>query len=170
MCNYIFFYDSKGQNKWILCQCTSFVDAIISTTYSGKHNSSVADDTILGSLRKILREEVKNSTKHLPHKAIFAGYSLDQTRPYHHFYDQLKWFIYLQDNKPILSEKSFFCPKNLSKKILSKPMQALMWLFFLLSLVQSTRNETWQIYWKDGKNSAKRFFKIPLRIKKINKA
>lgn len=116
MCNYIFFYDSKGQNKWILCQCTSFVDAIISTTYSGKHNSSVADDTILGSLRKILREEVKNSTKHLPQKAIFAGYSLDQTRPYHHFYDQLKWFIYLQDNKPILSEKSFFCPKNLSKK------------------------------------------------------
>ena len=117
MCNYIFFYDSKGLNKWILCQCTSFVDAIISTTYSGKHNSSVANDTILGSLRKIMREEVKNSSNHPPTKAIFAGYSLDQTRPYHHFYDQLKWFIHLQDNKPILSEKSFFCPKNLSKKL-----------------------------------------------------
>ena len=71
MCNYIFFYDSKGQNKWILCQCTSFVDAIISTTYSGKHNSSVANDTILGSLRKIMREEVKNSSNHPPKKAIF---------------------------------------------------------------------------------------------------
>ena len=120
MCNFIFFYDSKGQNKWILCQCTSFVDAIISTTYSGKHNSSVANDTILGSLRKIMREEVGNSSNHLPQKAKFAGYLLDQTRPYHHFYDQLKWFIYLQDNKPILSEKSFFCPKNLSKKSSTK--------------------------------------------------
>ena len=120
MCNYIFFYDSKGKNKWILCQCTSFVDAIISTTYSGKHNSSVANDTILGSLRKIMREEVKNSSNHPPKKAIFAGYSLDQIRPYHHFYDQLKWFIYLQDNKPILSKKSFFCPKNLNKKLSAK--------------------------------------------------
>jgi hypothetical protein len=116
MCNYIFFYDSKGQNKWILCQCTSFVDAIISTTYSGKHKSSVADDTILGSLRKIMREEVKNSSNHLSKKAKFAGYLLDQTRPYHHFYDQLKWFIYLQDSKPVLSEKSFFCPRNPSKR------------------------------------------------------
>lgn len=118
MCNFIFFYDSKGKNKWILCQCTSFVDAIFSTTFSGKHKSSISDETILNPLRNIMRNEIKKSSKQPePQKAIMGGYLLDQLRPYHHFYDQLKWFIYLQDKKPILSKKSFFSPKCLSKKI-----------------------------------------------------
>ena len=117
MCNYIFFYDSRGKNKWILCQCTSFVDAIFSTTFSGKHKSSIGDETILNPLRNIMRNEIKKSSKQRePQKAIMGGYLLDQLRPYHHFYDQLKWFIYLQDKKPILSKKSFFNPKRLSQK------------------------------------------------------
>ena len=117
MCNYIFFYDSKGKNKWILCQATSFVDAIFSTTYSGKHKSSISDETMLNPVRKIIQNDFrKNPKQREPQKAILAGYLLDQLRPYHHFYDQLKWLIYLQDQKPILSNKSFFCPKYLSKK------------------------------------------------------
>ena len=121
MCNYIFFYDSKGKNKWILCQATSFVDAIFSTTYSGKHKSSISDETLINPIRKIIQSDLKNSSKQRkPQKATLAGYSLDQLRPYHHFYDQLKWLIYLQDRKPVLSKKSFFCPKNLSKTNHSK--------------------------------------------------
>ena len=117
MCNYIFFYDSKGKNKWILCQATSFVDAIFSTTYSGKHKSSISDEPLINPIRNIVQSDLKKSSKQRePQKAILAGYSLDQLRPYHHFYDQLKWLIYLQDRKPILSKKSFFCPKYLSKK------------------------------------------------------
>ena len=38
MCNFIFFNDESNQNQWILCQCTSFVDAIFSEKHSGKHN------------------------------------------------------------------------------------------------------------------------------------
>ena len=121
MCNYIFFYDAKGENKWILCQATSFVDAIFSTTYSGKHKSSISDEALINPIRKIIQSDLKNSSKQRkPQKAVLAGYSLDQLRPYHHFYDQLKWLIYLQDRKPILSKRSFFCPKDFSKKNSSK--------------------------------------------------
>ena len=117
MCNYIFFYDSKGKNKWILCQATSFVDAIFSTTYSGKHKSSISDEILINPIRKIIQSDLENSSiQREPQKAVLAGYSLDQLRPYHHFYDQLKWLIYLQDRKPILSKKSFFFPKNFSKR------------------------------------------------------
>lgn len=117
MCNYIFFYDSKGGNKWILCQCTSFVDAIFSTTYSGKHKSSISDETLLIPVRKIIQSDLrKGSKKSERQRAILAGYSLDQLRPYHHFYDQLKWLVNLQAQKPILSKKSFFCPKHLRTK------------------------------------------------------
>ena len=121
MCNYIFFYDSKGKNKWILCQATSFVDAIFSTTYSGKHKSSISDEILINPIRKIIQSDLENSSiQREPQKAVLAGYSLDQLRPYHHFYDQLKWLIYLQDRKPILSKKSFFFPKNFSKRNSSK--------------------------------------------------
>ena len=121
MCNYIFFYDSKGKNKWILCQATSFVDAIFSTTYSGKHKSSISDESLINPIRKIIQSDFKNKSKQRePQKAILAGYSLDQVRPYHHFYDQLKWLIYLQSRKPVLSKKSFFYPKNFSKTNRSK--------------------------------------------------
>ena len=119
MCNYIFFYDSSGQNQWILCQCTSFVDAIFSPTYSGKHKLSTNENVILNSIRQILKAEEKANLKQYEiKKAIFSGYLLDQTRPYHHFYDQLKWLVNLQTKRPIVSDKSFFIPNNFKRKIL----------------------------------------------------
>ena len=112
MCNFIFFYDSSGQNQWILCQCTSFVDAIFSSTYSGKHKSSVNDELLLAAIKRVFKAEDKADAKQCGiEKAIFSGYLLDQTRPYHHFYDQLKWLVHLQTKKPIVSDKSFFTPK-----------------------------------------------------------
>ena len=112
MCNFIFFYDSSGQNQWVLCQCTSYVDAIFSSTYSGKHKSSVNDELLLASIKRVFKAEDKADAKQCGiEKAIFSGYLLDQTRPYHHFYDQLKWLVHLQTKKPIVSDKSFFAPK-----------------------------------------------------------
>jgi hypothetical protein len=112
MCNFIFFYDSNSENQWILCQCTSFVDAIFSSTYSGKHKSSVNDELLLAAIKRVFKAEDKADAKQYGiEKAIFSGYLLDQTRPYHHFYDQLKWLIHLQTKKPIVSDKSFFAPK-----------------------------------------------------------
>ena len=116
MCNFIFFSDSKNKNQWILCQCTSFIDAIFSTTYSGKHQSSISDETILNSVKRVLKKETrKNSKQHENKKAIFSGYLLDQTRPYHHFYDQLKWMVHLETKKPVVSKNSFFSPKYLNR-------------------------------------------------------
>lgn len=122
MCNYVFFYDSSSQNPWILCQCTSFVDAIFSSTYSGKHRSSANENVILNSIKQVFKTEYKSDSKPSRiEKAMFSGYLLDQTRPYHHFYDQLKWLVHLQTKKPIVSEKSFFVPKSFKRTpILSK--------------------------------------------------
>ena len=121
MCNFIFFSDSSDKNHWILCQCTSFVDAIFSKKYSGKHNSSISDDTILKPLQRVLKKENKKNSKQCgSEKAVFAGYLLDQIRPYHHFYDQLKWMVHLKAKKPVISNNSFFSPKSLNRNTSSK--------------------------------------------------
>ena len=118
MCNFIFFYDSNGENQWILCQCTSFVDAIFSSTYSGRHKSSVNDELILNSIKRVFKAEDKVNSKQCGiEKAIFSGFLLDQTRPYHHFYDQLKWLVHLRTKKPIVSDKSFFAPKYFKRNL-----------------------------------------------------
>lgn len=117
MCNYIFFRDSNNQNQWILCQCTSFVDAIFSEKYSGRHKSSTNENVILNSINLVIKNENKEEPIRFKiKKAIFSGYILDQTRPYHHFYDQLKWLVNLQTKKPIVSNKSFFVPNHLQKR------------------------------------------------------
>ena len=59
MCNFIFFSDSYGKSQWILCQGTSFLDAIFSTTYSGKHELSINDKTIINSVKEFLKERAK---------------------------------------------------------------------------------------------------------------
>ena len=121
MCNFIFFSDSLNKNQWILCQCTSFVDAIFSTIYSGKHKSSPGDGGIISSMKRVLKKaSINNIIQHGGKKAIFAGYLLDQKRPYHHFYDQLKWMVHLEIKRPVVSNNSFFVPKYLKTKHLLK--------------------------------------------------
>ena len=118
MCNFIFFNDESTNNPWILCQCTSFIDAIFSETYSGKHKSSANDLVILKAIKTAFKTGKLNQAKTLcmTKKAVFSGYLLDQTRPYHHFYDQLKWMVHLQNDQPIVSKKSFFTPKYFKKR------------------------------------------------------
>ena len=117
MCNFIFFSDSYGKNQWILCQGTSFLDAIFSTTFSGKHALSINEKTIINSVKRVLKKERRKHSKQSGNKkAIFSGYLLDQTRPYHHFYDQLKWMVQLEAQKPVVSQYSFFSPKFLNRK------------------------------------------------------
>ena len=62
MCNFVFFSDSENKNQWILCQCTSFIDALFSTTYSGKHQSSISDETILNSVKRVLKKETRKNS------------------------------------------------------------------------------------------------------------
>jgi len=116
MCNFVFFSDSTNHNQWILCQCTSFIDAIFTESFSGKHKSSANDGVILNAIRSIFNGKNKiSSRKYGTKKATFSGYLLDQKRPYHHFYDQLKWIVYLQTKRPIVSSNSFFVPMHFKK-------------------------------------------------------
>ena len=118
MCNFIFFNDESTNHPWILCQCTSFVDAIFSETNSGKHRSSANDIVILKALKMAFKNEKLNQAKILcrTERAVFSGYLLDQTRPYHHFYDQLKWMVHLQNEQSVVSKRSFFVPKFFKKR------------------------------------------------------
>jgi len=113
MFNFIFFIDADGKNPWILGQCTSFVDVIFSKQYTGKHKLSTNDAVILSSAKKLFEHKNKiDAKKFSGGKAIFSGYLLDQGRPYHHFYDQLKWLLHLQTKRIICCDKSFFVPSN----------------------------------------------------------
>ena len=117
MCNFIFFQDTNNENQWILCQCTSFVDAIFSEISSSKHKLSTNENVILNSIKQVVRIENQNKLKLSgTNKAKFTGYLLDQTRPYHHFYDQLKWLVHLKTKKPITSNKSFFIPRSFKRR------------------------------------------------------
>ena len=117
MCNFIFFNDESNQNQWILCQCTSFVDAIFSEKDSARHKLSSDPTVILNSIKQVtIKEKNTDFNQFKAKKAIFSGYSLDQTRPYHHFYDQLKWLVHLNTRKPIVSSRSFFIPRRFQKR------------------------------------------------------
>ena len=65
MCNFIFFHDKNEQYQWILCQCTSFVDAIFSETFSGKHKASTTENVILNAAKKVIRNEKKSEVRQL---------------------------------------------------------------------------------------------------------
>ena len=130
MCNFIFFNDSNNLNQWILCQCTSFVDAIFTELYSGKHKSSANDDAILNAIRKLFNGKNKISAKKYgSKKAVLSGYLLDQKRPYHHFYDQLKWLVSLETEKPIIGNNSFFVPRACKKLSSERKNKSILCLF-----------------------------------------
>ena len=130
MCNFVFFNDSNNCNQWILCQCTSFVDAIFTESYSGKHKSSANDDAILNAIRKIFNSKNKiNAKKYGSKKVVLSGYLLDQKRPYHHFYDQLKWLVSLETEKPIIGNNSFFVPRTCKKLSSARKNQSILCFF-----------------------------------------
>ena len=58
MCNFIFFVDENHLYPWILCQCTSFVDAIFTNESSAGHKLSTNGTTIIKSAKKILEKKI----------------------------------------------------------------------------------------------------------------
>ena len=133
MCNFIFFNDATHKNQWILCQCTSFVDAIFSEKYSGKHKLSTDQNVILNSIKQVAKKERNsNLNKFEIQTAVFSGYALDQTRPYHHFYDQLKWLVHLNSTRSIICNKSFFIPRRFKKRVIDTKKQPTFSMFPLV--------------------------------------
>ena len=85
---------------------------------SGKHKLSTDQDVILNSIEQVARKENNSDlNKFETQKALFSGYALDQTRPYHHFYDQLKWLVHLNSTRSIICNKSFFIPRSFKKRV-----------------------------------------------------
>ena len=72
MCNFIFFNDESNQNQWILCQCTSFVDAIFSEKYSGKHKLSTDQSVILNSIKQVVKKENNTDVETKGYEAPFG--------------------------------------------------------------------------------------------------
>ena len=113
MCNYIFFADKNHQQTWVMCQCTDFVDAIFSKEFSGKHQAAPADavfHTAKGVFQRMAWDH-QMKTNFNEHQEL-AGYRLDQQRPYHHFYDHLKWFIAINTRRDIKQTQSFYLPST----------------------------------------------------------
>lgn len=110
MANFIFFCDSEGQNIWILCQSVSAVDIIV-TDNCITHISSFDGHTIFCHLDKLKNIVLKsksgtNTEDFLSAKELFL--LLEQTRPYHFFYDQLIYYYHLRNNGNVFDNEAFF--------------------------------------------------------------
>ncbi|ECQ7482044.1 hypothetical protein F0F44_08445 [Campylobacter coli] len=108
--NFIFMIDVDNQHPWIIGQCQSLVDSII-----------VGDKLyIISTVMQVdLFKQIHNLSKlnvsNLKFRDIEFGYILSQNRPFHHFYDQLRYFYFMKNPKPIFNNDSFFVPNHALK-------------------------------------------------------
>ncbi|WP_153186214.1 hypothetical protein, partial [Campylobacter jejuni] len=108
--NFIFMIDVDNQYPWIIGQCQSLVDSVI------------VDDKlyIISTVMQVdLFKQIYNlsmlDANNLKFRDIEFGYILSQNRPFHHFYDQLRYFYNMDKPKKILNNNSFFIPNHALK-------------------------------------------------------
>jgi len=108
MANVVLMLDEKKVHPWFFVQCASLIDLIIME--SGIYRISSANmQPVLGEIKKLPSKRIVN----IHYKTPFSGLTLGQTRPYHFFYDHLKYLYAFNSNgKNILDDKTFFLPKN----------------------------------------------------------
>ncbi|NYS78423.1 hypothetical protein HZS80_12015 [Halomonas glaciei] len=88
MANFVFMIDVDNKHPWIFAQCEGFIDYVI-TQRVRCVASPCTIKPITDHIDK-LWELVKGS---IAYKDIAYGFDLTQTRPYHYFYDHLKYFL-----------------------------------------------------------------------------
>jgi len=93
--NYIVFSDKNDENFWVMVQILDLIDAIITpdAIYSFKlpvDFLSLEPSKLSEKLEKI---EIKDFAE-----CKFCGFTLNQVRPFHFFYDQLIWLYSLEHN------------------------------------------------------------------------
>ncbi|HEB9429236.1 TPA: hypothetical protein RZK49_001627, partial [Campylobacter coli] len=108
--NFILMLDENNQYPWIIGQCQSLVDSIIVDD-----KLYVISTVMQVDLFKQIHRLSEISTSSLKYKDINFGYLLSQNRPFHHFYDQLRYFYYMDKPKKIFDNKSFFIPNHALK-------------------------------------------------------
>ncbi len=108
--NFIFMIDKENKYPWIIGQCQSLVDSIIveNKLYI---ISSVMQTDLLNQIDKL--SQISPSV--FSFKDIEFGYILSQNRPFHHFYDQLRYFYSIDKPKKIFNNSSFFIPNHAEK-------------------------------------------------------
>ncbi|APW66494.1 hypothetical protein LPB137_11875 [Poseidonibacter parvus] len=118
--NFVIFADENLENPWILGQLVRMVDIIVTMDNIYRSESILESNIVLSSLNKIESVFI-NSLQSIKYNVKFAGFRLQQPRPYHHFYDQINYLYLLENNYPkkILCEKTFFLPENFDKGIIS---------------------------------------------------
>ncbi|EOB0540683.1 hypothetical protein ACIP56_001978, partial [Campylobacter coli] len=108
--NFVLMIDENNQYPWIIGQCQSLVDSIIVND-----KLYVISTVMQVDLFKEIHRLSEINTSSLKYKDIEFGYLLSQNRPFHHFYDQLRYFYYMDKPKKIFDNKSFFIPNHASK-------------------------------------------------------
>ncbi|SEO16894.1 hypothetical protein [Vreelandella aquamarina] len=103
MSNYVFMLDRYGGNPWVMAQSSFLIDMAITDKVIYK-NYFVDERTILPHICKLSEVNLDD----FEYDFADFGFVLSNARPYHHFYDQLKFFCALPDRKCISTKSSFF--------------------------------------------------------------
>lgn len=93
--NYIIFTDEEGQNSWAALQVLNIIDVIITPNnlFSFKHRFeglAISKNSILEASKKMISSKANKFEE-----SVFRGFILNNKRPFHFIYDQLKWAFYI---------------------------------------------------------------------------
>lgn len=115
MANFVFMIDEENKFPWFFGQCEGFIDYIV-TSYSQYKTSKSNHTPVVNHINNISDLDSVD----LAYKDIKFGFLLSQNKPYHFFYDHLKYLVYFNKKsnfslggKIINDKKSFF---NINKK------------------------------------------------------
>jgi hypothetical protein len=107
MCNFVVMNDATSAYPWIFGQCVNFIDIVITETAISKA-SLFNNHAFLPFIHRL--SELPDH--HFEHKDCSFGLWVSQTRPYHYFYDQLKFFLHFKTVNKIVFKNSFFSFKH----------------------------------------------------------
>lgn len=120
MANFVYMIDKENQHPWILVQSTNFIDLII-TPEKILHSSNFNNGTIYPHIAKL--SKLNLSENELIFKNEEFGFVVNNPRPYHFFYDQLKYIINFENEKPLkdkfIDHKGFYSTENKENKEIS---------------------------------------------------
>lgn len=114
MANHVLMLDEEEKKPWIFSQSENFINLIITPTNIYKIDNSNTR-SIFSTLRELGSQDVSKISFY---DTNFAGFLMGQTRPYHYFYDHLKYFyavggkeILKNNQKTLCDGNTYFSPK-----------------------------------------------------------
>lgn len=105
--NFVFMIDKSNEYCWIFAQSQSLIDVIMVEDYIF-HISRVSSTNVFPVVNKLGDINLNE----IYFKDIQFDFSLSQSRPYHYFFDQLRYFYSIKNPKTVFKDSSFFIPSN----------------------------------------------------------